>query len=541
MTTPDPLRKLGGQFASATPSDYRYLTTNLISGALMGDWLPLEPQSFSMTINGGGTFTGSLSLIPGSPQQNATNLAAITPRKAVLWVLQDGVPIWSGVLYDWVPTTILQQQLPIQGATMESILSRRIIDTDLVYTSADVFDMARGICQFAFSKTPNGQVAGITYSSAESGIVDTLTFDGSQNQDCLAALGTLVSTYGIEFSFRPYMDQSGGLHTNVDLGYPYLGQPYPASGLAYSFPGNLLDYEFTATGSTCANSLIATAQDPGDTGVALTGTAQDATDIGNGYPLLEKAISATGVNFSTDSQLDSYAAGVLPSVTATQLAPLLVLGNGQYPPLNVTQLGSYASVALTSAMHPAGANGTPGFSATGRIVSWEAYPPTSQQAEYSQLQIGAMPFEGSALAGQNITTGGSTGGTVVSGGGAGAGALAAAAMRCWRSPRRACPAPRKGPPTRPRSSPRAARASGTPGASPPGRCRPGRRWPLPRASSRARPTRRGRAASRSRSPTPLATPPTRRSASSPPHPAARCRSRRRAFLKARRRRLTRRR
>jgi hypothetical protein len=365
----------------------------------MGDYLPLEPQSFSMVINGGGTFTGSLDLIPANPQQNLVNIQALTPRKAVLWVLQDGVPIWNGVLWDWVPTTVLQQQLPVQGATMESILGDRVIDTDLVFTGADVFTMARGICQYAFSKTPNGQVAGITYSPALSGITDSLTFDGSQNGDCLSALGTLVSTYGIEFSFRPYMDASGNLFTNVDLGYPALGQPYPASGLAYNFPGCLLDYEFTATGSTCSNSLIGSAQatDASGDGVALTGTAIDLVDIGNGYPLLEQAVSPTGVSFTTDQQVSDYCAGLLPSVTATQLSPIVVLGNGQYPPLAVTQLGSYASCAFTSALHPAGPNGEPGFTGIGRVVSWTCYPPTSQQAEYSQIQLGAMPFEGTVL------------------------------------------------------------------------------------------------------------------------------------------------
>ena len=76
--------------------------------------------------------------------------------------------------------------------------------------------------------------------------------DRLQRNLVLAALGTLVSTYGIEFNFRPYMDQHGNLKINVDLGYPALGQPYPASGLVYNFPGNLLDYAFVATGSTGA-------------------------------------------------------------------------------------------------------------------------------------------------------------------------------------------------------------------------------------------------------------------------------------------------
>ena len=409
MTTPGSLQQYyasGGPFGSAKKSEYRYLATSVTSGALLGDWLPIEPQSFSRVINGAGTFTGYLDLLPGSPQQNATNIAALTPRKAVLWVLQDGVPIWSGIQFDWIPQSVLQQQLSIQASTMDSILAHRIIDIDLVFNNTDVFDMARSVIQYALSKSPAGagtsaQVAGITYSQGASGIVDSLTFDGSQNQLASDALSQLVTTYAIEYSWRPYMDAAGNLFTNVDLAYPALGQPYPQSGLAYSFPGNLLDYEFTATGSTSANRVVATAQASTGSGstaasaAALTGSAIDLADISNGYPLSEMAVSATGTMFTSNAQLIAYARGYLPSVSATQLAPLLILGNGQQPELAITQLGSYASVALTSSLHPAKANGAPGFTGTGRVVSWTAYPPTAQQAEYADITLGAMPFEGS--------------------------------------------------------------------------------------------------------------------------------------------------
>lgn len=405
MTTPSFLSQ---QFGGAKQSQYRYLTTNLLSGALMGDWLPIEAQTFSRVINATGTMTGNLDLIPGNPEQNAANIQACTPRKAVLWCLQDGVPVWNGILYDWVPMTALPpQQVQIQASTMDSILTHRLIKTDLVFNGTDIFDMARGLIQYALNKSPNGQVAGITYSQGLCGVVDSVTFDGSQNQLVSDALNQLVTTYGIEYSWRPYMDDSGNLLTSVDLGYPALGQPFPQSGLAYSFPGNLLDYRFNATGSTCANSVVATAQNgsTGDTtsgdsgsttGQALTGSAIDITDISNGYPLMEQAVSATGVTFTSDSQLDAYAAGVLPSVTATQLSPLVILGNGQYPPLSVTGLGSYAAVSFTSALHPPGPNGEPGFSGIGRVVSWSCYPPVAStlQAETLQVQLGDMPFEG---------------------------------------------------------------------------------------------------------------------------------------------------
>lgn len=384
----------GGPFGSAKLSTYRYLSTNILTGQRIGDWLPLEVQSFSAVINGGGTLTASLDAIP-DPVQNLQNLAAINPRKAILWALQDGVPVWNGQINAWNPTTVLQQQLPVQASTLEQLLAGRFITTDLVFTDADIFDMARGIVQYAFSMTPNGQVAGITYSSGECGITDSLTFEGSQNGDCLSALQTLVSTYGIEFNFRPCLTQAGQLQTSFDLGYPSLGQGYPASGLAYNFPGNLLDYAFGATAG--ANEIIGSAQSSDGSGTAYEGSAIDSVDIANGYPLQQSVVSPTGVTFSSSEQVAAYCQGILPSMTATQVAPLLVLGNGQQPQLNVTQLGSYAAVAFTSWMHPATSSGGPGWTSAGRVASWECYPPSDQQAEYLQVQLGAMPFEGSTL------------------------------------------------------------------------------------------------------------------------------------------------
>jgi hypothetical protein len=384
----------GGPFASAARSEYRYLCTNILTGAIVGDYLPLEVQSFSAVINGGGTFTGSLDAAP-TAQENLQNIAALNPRKTILWCLQNNVPVWNGQLNAWNPTTVLQQQLPVQASTLETLLGGRVITSDLVFTDVDVCDMARGIVQYAFGLSPNGQVAGITYSNVESGIISSLTFPGSQNGDCLSALQTLVSTYGIEFAFRPYLTQAGQLQTSFDLGYPALGQAFPQSGLAYNFPGNLLDYGFGATAG--ANEVIGSAQSGDGSGNAYAGSAIDSVDIANGYPLQQAVVSPTGVTFSSDAQVSAYCQGILPSMTATQVAPLLVLGNGQQPALNVTSLGSYASVAFTSWMHPAGPQGQPGWTASGRVVSWEAYPPSSQQAEYSQLQMGAMPFEGAAL------------------------------------------------------------------------------------------------------------------------------------------------
>src|ERR1035438_7474755 len=47
-------------------SVYRYATTELTSGVIKGDWLPLVPMNFSRNINATGTFTGALNLTAGN-------------------------------------------------------------------------------------------------------------------------------------------------------------------------------------------------------------------------------------------------------------------------------------------------------------------------------------------------------------------------------------------------------------------------------------------------------------------------------------------
>jgi hypothetical protein len=90
----------------------------------------------------------------------------------------------------------------------------------------------------------------------------------------------------------------------------------------------------------------------------------------------------------------AYAAGYLPAVTDTQLTPLLTLPGGAYPAISQTVLGSYAQVSLTSWLHPAGEDGEPGFSGTGRLTGWTLTPPSAQQAETTQLQLGSMTMTG---------------------------------------------------------------------------------------------------------------------------------------------------
>ena len=378
-------------------SDFRFLTTNLITGQVLGDWLPITAESLQRQINTTGTGTVSLNLISTNDQENAANLAAVPPRKSVLWCLQDNAVIWNGINWDWNHTSILDGTLPLGCSTLESIFAHRVINTTFTLTNYDIFDMVRYLVNYALTKRVSGapancaQVAGFSVSSGESGIRDTVTFDGTQYQLVSDALTTLIETYEIEMSCRPYQDANGNFKTSLDLAYPYLGLSFPTSGLVYNFPGNLTDYGFQATGSTSGNYIWATASDESGTNdTTLTGSAVDLVDLNAGYPLSEVAESSEVVDWTSNTQVANYAKGYLPQVTDTQLTPLLTLPGGSLPKISQTVLGSACQLSFTSPLHPSPGGGVPGYTGIGRVTGWTVMPGGADQAESAQVQIGDL-------------------------------------------------------------------------------------------------------------------------------------------------------
>jgi hypothetical protein len=519
----------------------------LLTGQIVGDWLPLIPQSFTRTINAVGAFTGALNLAAGSTAAERRNfIAAVEPEKTVLWAFQDSVPVWNGIIWDWPHQSILDNTLPLAASTPESLFQHRVIEDNLSFVNMDVFDIFRALVTYALAKQPNGQMAGLVMSAAESGQIISIDYDATDLQFVYDAFTSLITSYNFEYSIRPAVNQNGSLYMSLDLGYPTLGLPLASSGLAYNFPGNLTDYSFPRTGSTAANKVIATGSADAETtanatptfeaglggwtgangatlsitsawsysgtvsmamqgngttanpaaqtedvpilpstayswsseffseqgwanvvlnvvwlneakgvigtvsaaavdlaaatasdqnmtvtspsnaawavgqiemqgtpsaGVVLYcdecefGTAGsgdetnwqseppagvDMVTLDAGYPLLETTVSLTTVTVTSQGQINAYANGQLQQLTGTQLVPMLTLGTGQGPGANQIVLGSYAAFNATSLLHPATDSGEPGLQINGRVVGWTLNPPSDQQAESTQIQMGEI-------------------------------------------------------------------------------------------------------------------------------------------------------
>ena len=302
---------------------YRYTSTDLLTGQVTGDWLPIIPQSATRTINTAGTFTGALDLAAGNTDaERRQNIAAVEPEKTVLWIWQEGVPVWNGIIWDWPHQSIEDNTLPLAASTPESLFQHRVIMDNLSFVNMDVFDIMRALVTYALAQQPNGQMAGLVMSGAESGQIVSIDYDATDLQFVYDAFTALITAYDFEYSIRPAVDPSGNLYMSLDLGYPALGLPLASSGLAYNFPGNLTDYQFTRTGSTAANYVIATGSATGQTTSNATPTFE--AGLGGWSGANGATLSVTSAwSYSGSVSMAFHGTGTASPIAQTEHVPIL--------------------------------------------------------------------------------------------------------------------------------------------------------------------------------------------------------------------------
>lgn len=396
-------------FPPGTPdaSTYRFLTTNILTGKVMCDSLPIVGQSATRTINSIGQFEGSLQIQGDAPQAIVNNwVQSVVPWKSVLWILQDDYPIWNGPITSWNPTTITSGTLPIQAATMEEMFQHRVVTDNLSFVSLDIFEIFRNELLYALGKTPNGQIAGSGRYANQSGIIDSVQESGVIGDVVeLTSLKTiyecftdLVNNYGLEYALTPMVTDAGAsLYTMVQLGLPLLGRPYSQTGLQFVFPSKgAIDYAWQAISTFPANRVIVSGQGAPNpttgaqtTYISQTPHGESIAELNQGFPLMEDSYGLSNT-VTSQAQINSFADNVLPGLTITNsLTPYFIMGSTARPRIRDVQLGDEAMVGATSPLHPAqGPNQTPGVIAKFRLSSWELTFPAEGQDEQAQFTLG---------------------------------------------------------------------------------------------------------------------------------------------------------
>lgn len=394
---------------------FTYLATDLITGAVLADSIPLTVQSFSMQINGSGTLTGSLALNEDF-SLNAPYLNALECRKAVLWVLEGNYPVWAGVVWDWPHMSLQDGTLPISAQTLDSVFSHRLITETIEYAQVDLFQAFIDLVNYGTTKnspyvSPVSPISGPASpavaaaakvarlvlpsgDAAISGVPWTASYTYSDLTQVSSAWSDMAQAGSFEYVFQPGLDASGELAVFVRLGYDQLGRGVGESGYSLAYPGNVIDYGYQRTGSQSSNVIWATAP---PNGAQLQWESAyphgyDLTDLADGYPLMEGTVSWQGSTVTEQSQVDGFADGQAALVTQAMTIPVVNIGGSGKPDLKDIVLGDSAWFSATSPLHPAGANGEPGLQVQVRVSGWTWYPPGPQQSEYGQLTTSGVVY-----------------------------------------------------------------------------------------------------------------------------------------------------
>lgn len=380
-------------------STYRYVTTNLLTGALQADTLPIHVSNFASNFGGvgqPGVLTGYLDLGTIGGGSQSAYLGALEPRKTMLWVLQDNYPIYAGVVWDWTHQSALANQLPLNVLEFQSLFTHREVRSNQVTaSSADVFTVFRSLLSYTLAK-PSGNVANLNLGTNLAGVYTSagFTFDGSNSQKIADALIQFAAQYNFEFFFAPGLDSSGNLEITLQLGYPYVTRPASATSLLFQYPGNVLDYAYPRAGSSSVNDLRVTSTSSGSvpwvSNAAGGGHGQNAADLAAGYPLLESSMSYTTAPIVTQAQIDAVADAQVPKLSGTTTVPTVTVPGGLVPKAGQIQLGDGAYFAATSTLHPANSNGSPGLQQTVRVIGWQVTPTDVGQAESTDYYLGGI-------------------------------------------------------------------------------------------------------------------------------------------------------
>lgn len=374
-------------------STYRYFSTDVITGALKSDTIPLHVSEFSSTIGGlqPGTLSGYLDLgALGSVAQSAY-LSALEPRRTMLWVAQDNQPIWGGIVWDTPHTSAVANQLPIKAEEARGLFAHREIRANQNFNTVDQFAIVQALFNYALGKT-NGSVANLVIGSGTSGVTASTSFSATNLTKVLDAVNQFCAQQNIEYAFIPGWNADGTTpQITLVLGAPRIGRLAATTNLQIIYPSQYVtDYGFPRVGSNSVNSLLVTSsgsgQIPWQSGSAH---GQNATDMATGYPLLEGSMSYTAALITTQAQIDAVADGKVLALTGCTTIPTVTIGGGGTPTAGQIELGDQLQFAATSPLHPADPNShAPGLQVTVRIIGWKILPPNDPQPEATQFMFG---------------------------------------------------------------------------------------------------------------------------------------------------------
>lgn len=301
--------------------EYRVLCADLLSGTIK-ESIPFDTFTYGHALDAAGSISASIDV--RSPKAKRENL---DPSRTSIFVLRDGVCVWSGIMWTALADIGQQNQLQVGGEGYWSYFlgpggntgRGRFLKADQVYTSVDQLFVAQDLINWA-QQQPGGDI-GIVVGDETSGVLTSQAYGSLTRPNIGTLIQTLASLPG-GFDYSIDTDVSSGTPiSSLHLWYPMQGRR--DTGIVFRLGGrSITSLQQSIDGTEQANSVdfIGTGVD----GLTPIASSQD-TSVLDSYPLLETVQQGSQTDTSLDdlqSEADSYLAAVdgpvlsLPGFTA---------------------------------------------------------------------------------------------------------------------------------------------------------------------------------------------------------------------------------
>lgn len=341
---------------------YTYLAYDLRTNRLLAE-LPLADVTFDNDLNDIGAFSASMNLFSPGTRIGAVK-AATEPGRTALYIDCDGHLVFGGII--WKRQKTSGGVLQLSGSGLLSYYGRVLISTSLFFHKSsgdDQFTIARALIRYAASR-PGGDI-GVVHGTSLSGVTRDATYAGADLGSVLDALRNLAAlANGFDFALKVAYDAGRNPVKFLALGYPQLGRTAARTTLLAEYPGNISQFDWPEEG----DRIVSTVHVRGDATDAAPPVTRSNPDLpAAGYPLLEEAVSASGVLSSAG--LGEFGAAYLAAYGLPVVLPTMTLPLGTtHPPLHTYGPGDYFRARLTDPEWLPARGARAGFDAPLRVV-----------------------------------------------------------------------------------------------------------------------------------------------------------------------------
>lgn len=365
--------------------EYTYRFADLLSDSDLCE-LELSNVRFDRRIIQAGAFSGTVYV---TNSDIATQVKKIVPARTILHIYRDS-DIWgSYIIWNMKVRSSSRgpAQVDLQGATLESWFDHRIVDVDLIYSSADRLDIARSLIDTAQTGwTPYEANAnlGITYDTNDLGIQSDRSYYLTDAVSVGQRLQELANTNGgFEYMITTYEDPALGYRVRK---FKFAQQLGGNSEAVFTYPGNILSYEVTYDASESATVWWVRGETIQDDATAteypqMTETPFFGEDwLNNAFPHMDKVVDYPTIRFLPILEL--YARWWAEGYSGVVAVPVVEISTDDNMQISPALLGTTAQFTIVDEFFAQG-----DFTSENRVIGIEVTPPDRGNKERIRLVI----------------------------------------------------------------------------------------------------------------------------------------------------------